>query len=61
MRQMASCSTEELMRAIDILSVLRTDWMHGELQHGSLAEEVENFMCAVEDALNHGWRFWREY
>ena len=51
----------ELMDAFDILSVVRTDWMHGELQHGSMAEEVENFLCAVEDTLGFDWRFWREY
>ena len=50
-----------LLEELDILSTLRTDWMHGELQHGSMADEVEGFLLAAESALGLTWRFWREY
>lgn len=50
-----------LLQELNILCTLRTDWMHGELQHGSMAEELQGFLLAAERELGLTWRFWREY
>ena len=33
-----------LLQELNILCTLRTDWMHGELQHGSMADELQGFL-----------------
>lgn len=45
---------------IDFLSVMTTDWMHGEVSHGALSIEVENFLCAAEEKLAVNWQFWNK-
>lgn len=40
---------DELCATIDILDVLRTDWMHGVLAHGAMTNEVADFLAAAEE------------
>jgi hypothetical protein len=50
----------ELNATIDILDVLRTDWMHGELSHGALTNEVADFLVAVEQKEGMQIKDWKE-
>ena len=51
-----------LRLAMPALQIMRTDWMHGEIQHGSYSVEVGKFLCAIERKVERrfDWKFWRE-
>ena len=51
----------QLRSSIDFLSALRTDWMHGEVQHGAFSFEVAAFLrCCEQAPLQLTWQFWRQ-
>jgi hypothetical protein len=55
----------DLMALFSILEVLRTDWMHGEVQHGAFNVEVSAFMRACNEKMEYAgrpmnWEFWRK-
>ena len=51
-----------LRLAMPALQIMRTDWMHGEIQHGSYSVEVGKFLHACQRKVSRrlDWQFWRE-
>ena len=51
---------DALTREINILDIIRTDWMHGEISNGALTTEVHDFLGVAKRERGLEWPWWRQ-